>query len=249
MQSSKNPFLDWDALSPREPVAQRRRDRRRDRRRHGTASRSGSSRAFSVTRDQATLVMSGRRDREDGLRRDRRHRESDPRVDPRRRRSRRRSFAAKDAKGLDAPLDRRRPHVRVCEAGRSVRAQPRRDGGEEPDAEAETAAAQRRRTPDPKPVITPDEKKETETTESFSAGAFSRDGSRLIATSSKGWYVVNVADGDAQADPHARQGRGEEPAGRACSTGRRMVRRSTRTGAHATSGSAASPGSTRPRAR
>ena len=30
--------------------------------------------------------------------------------------------------------------------------------------------------------------------ESFSAGAFSRDGSKLLITSRKGWYVINVAD-------------------------------------------------------
>lgn len=35
-----------------------------------------------------------------------------------------------------------------------------------------------------------DEKKET-----FSAGPFSRDGSRLLITGGKGWYVVTVADG------------------------------------------------------
>lgn len=44
-------------------------------------------------------------------------------------------------------------------------------------------------------VTTPDEKKETEAPESFSAGSFSRDASKLLVTSSKGWYVVNVADG------------------------------------------------------
>lgn len=49
--------------------------------------------------------------------------------------------------------------------------------------------------PGEKPVITPDEKKEVEAPESFSAGSFSRDASKLLMTSSKGWYVVNVADG------------------------------------------------------
>jgi dipeptidyl aminopeptidase/acylaminoacyl peptidase len=44
-------------------------------------------------------------------------------------------------------------------------------------------------------VMTPDEKKETEAAENFSAGAFSRDASKLLVTSSKGWYVVTVADG------------------------------------------------------
>ena len=35
----------------------------------------------------------------------------------------------------------------------------------------------------------------TEEAESFSAGAFSRDNSRLVLTSRKGWYVASVADG------------------------------------------------------
>jgi dipeptidyl aminopeptidase/acylaminoacyl peptidase len=41
-----------------------------------------------------------------------------------------------------------------------------------------------------------DERKEK--TESFSAGPFSRDGSKILVTSKKGWYVVNVADGTRQ---------------------------------------------------
>ena len=45
------------------------------------------------------------------------------------------------------------------------------------------------------PALTPDEKKKTEEAESFSAGSFSRDASKLLVTSSKGWYVVTVADG------------------------------------------------------
>ena len=49
--------------------------------------------------------------------------------------------------------------------------------------------------PAEKPAVTPDEKKETEAVENFSAGSFSRDASKLLVTSSKGWYVVNVADG------------------------------------------------------
>jgi dipeptidyl aminopeptidase/acylaminoacyl peptidase len=45
------------------------------------------------------------------------------------------------------------------------------------------------------PVLTADEKKETEPRESFSVTSFSRDASKLLITSRKGWYVVNVADG------------------------------------------------------
>ncbi|MEI6245169.1 MAG: prolyl oligopeptidase family serine peptidase, partial [Acidobacteriota bacterium] len=47
----------------------------------------------------------------------------------------------------------------------------------------------------PGDAVTPAEKKETEPAESFSAGPFTRDGAKLLVTSSKGWYVVNVADG------------------------------------------------------
>ena len=47
----------------------------------------------------------------------------------------------------------------------------------------------------PATVITPDEKKETETPESFAVESFSRDATKLLMTSRKGWYVVNVADG------------------------------------------------------
>jgi dipeptidyl aminopeptidase/acylaminoacyl peptidase len=45
------------------------------------------------------------------------------------------------------------------------------------------------------PILTPDEKKETEAAESFAVQSFSRDGTKLLVTSRKGWYVVNVADG------------------------------------------------------
>jgi dipeptidyl aminopeptidase/acylaminoacyl peptidase len=57
------------------------------------------------------------------------------------------------------------------------------------------AAAPAAAAPPPAPVLTPDEKKEAETTESFSVTSFSRDGSKLLVSSRKGWYVVNVADG------------------------------------------------------
>ena len=39
------------------------------------------------------------------------------------------------------------------------------------------------------------EKSKSEDTEAFSVVSFSRDGSKLLITSKKGWYVVNVADG------------------------------------------------------
>ncbi len=62
------------------------------------------------------------------------------------------------------------------------------------DAEA------RNLTPRPKPpagepaVTTPDERDEASRPESFSVGSFNRAGTELLMTSSKGWYVVNVAD-------------------------------------------------------
>jgi dipeptidyl aminopeptidase/acylaminoacyl peptidase len=43
-------------------------------------------------------------------------------------------------------------------------------------------------------VVTADERKETEPAESFAVTSFSRDATKLLVTSRKGWYVVNVAD-------------------------------------------------------
>jgi dipeptidyl aminopeptidase/acylaminoacyl peptidase len=48
-------------------------------------------------------------------------------------------------------------------------------------------------TPKPKGEAT--EKVESEDTEAFSVVSFSRDGTKLLITSKKGWYVANVADG------------------------------------------------------
>jgi dipeptidyl aminopeptidase/acylaminoacyl peptidase len=45
------------------------------------------------------------------------------------------------------------------------------------------------------PVLTRDEKTEAETPESFSVESFSRDATKLLVTSRKGWYILNVADG------------------------------------------------------
>ena len=51
-----------------------------------------------------------------------------------------------------------------------------------------------------------------EDAESFSVVSFSRDGSKLLLTSKKGWYVASVADGVARSRAHARrQERGQEP--------------------------------------
>jgi dipeptidyl aminopeptidase/acylaminoacyl peptidase len=45
------------------------------------------------------------------------------------------------------------------------------------------------------PVLTPEEKKEAEAAESFAVESFSRDATKVLVTSRKGWYVVNVTDG------------------------------------------------------
>ena len=47
----------------------------------------------------------------------------------------------------------------------------------------------------PKPKREAGEKSEAEDAESFSAISFSRDGSKLLISSKKGWYVASVADG------------------------------------------------------
>jgi dipeptidyl aminopeptidase/acylaminoacyl peptidase len=47
----------------------------------------------------------------------------------------------------------------------------------------------------PKPEKPADTTERAEEAESFSAGAFSRDNTKLVVTSRKGWYVVSVADG------------------------------------------------------
>jgi len=106
-------------------------------------------------------------------------------------------LAAKDLKGLTlrwsddlqwfAYAKQGEVFVRATAGGdaRSVTPRPKAATaeGQTPGADATTP-----------PVVTPDEKKETETPESFSVTSFSRDGSRLLVTSRKGWYVVNVAD-------------------------------------------------------
>jgi hypothetical protein len=101
-------------------------------------------------------------------------------------------FAPKDLKGLTLRWPRT-ADVCLRQAGRSVRAVAR--GGEARSLTPRPKSA----TPDAKPaaatpILTPDEKKETEAPESFSVTSFSRDGSKLLVTSRKGWYVVNVAD-------------------------------------------------------
>jgi dipeptidyl aminopeptidase/acylaminoacyl peptidase len=50
----------------------------------------------------------------------------------------------------------------------------------------------------PKADAAPDGAKPANEAESFSVGAFSRDGSRIVLTSRKGWYVATLADGTRQ---------------------------------------------------
>ncbi len=199
---------------PREPVAQRRRDRRRDRRGHGTHP---GAEALELSADARSghARHAGGRDREDGLRRHRRHGESDPRVEPRR-------DAAEDdpssegREGPRDPVDGRRPHVCVCEAGRGVRAQPRCDGGEEPDAEAETRGRRQARRRG---------HAGSEARHHAGRKEGNRDGRvvfrrrvqprRVQAHRDEQQGLVRRQRGrrHAEADSHARQGRGEESAG------------------------------------
>jgi dipeptidyl aminopeptidase/acylaminoacyl peptidase len=196
VQSSKNPFLDWDALS--------RENRWRSVAEIDVTTGAVTERvperklsSFQLTRDQTTLVMQedvtektdydvigGTENQILALTRG----DAKPTT----------ILPAKDAKGLTfrwtddgrtfAYAKQGEVFVRSLDVTEARNLTPK----PKPAADATSDASAKA---DPKPVITPDEKKETETAESFSAGAFSRDGSKLIATSSKGWYVVNVADG------------------------------------------------------
>jgi dipeptidyl aminopeptidase/acylaminoacyl peptidase len=57
---------------------------------------------------------------------------------------------------------------------------------------------ERPRSITPRPKKEDTEKTNSEDTESFSLTSFSRDGSKLLITSKKGWYVASVADGSRQ---------------------------------------------------
>ena len=114
-------------------------------------------------------------------------------------------FAPKDLKGLTlrwtedlrtfAYAKQGEVFVRGIDGGDARSLTPRPKA---PAADARPAGAPGTTTttppPAPPPVLTPDEKKEVETPESFSVSSFTRDGSQLLITSRKGWYVVNVAD-------------------------------------------------------
>jgi dipeptidyl aminopeptidase/acylaminoacyl peptidase len=187
VQSSKNPFLDWDALS--------RENRWRSVVEVDAATGAVTERvperklsAFQLTRDQGTVVFQEdvtEKTDYDVIGGTDNQILSWSRGDA----QARTVLAAKDAKGLTLRwTDDGRTFAYAKQGEVFVKSL---DGG---DA--------RNLTPKPKPaadakppVVTPDEKKEAETAESFAAGPFSRDGSRLVVTSSKGWYVVTVADG------------------------------------------------------
>jgi dipeptidyl aminopeptidase/acylaminoacyl peptidase len=85
--------------------------------------------------------------------------------------------------------------VRSVEGGeaRSLTPKPKGTAGAEKTENTEKTVGTEK-TLKPVPVITADEKKETETTESFSVESFSRDASKLLVTSRKGWYVINLGD-------------------------------------------------------
>ena len=156
-------------------------------------------------------------------------------VDARRRRAAD-ALCAEGLQGPDAAVERGLAVVRVREAGRSVRSAAS-TGGEARSVTPKPPSTERRRRDKPAApaVVTPDEKKETETAESFIVDSFSRDGSKLLVTSRKGWYVVNVADATRAQILHARRRRGEEPARRGARLDARTARASTRPGARATS--------------
>jgi dipeptidyl aminopeptidase/acylaminoacyl peptidase len=186
VQSSKNPFLDWDALSRENKW---RNLAEIDVRTGAVTDRLPERKLSSVqvTRDQSAIVfqedstektdydvIGGTENRVLVWTRG----DIEPKT----------LLTPKDAKGLQ---------LRWSDDGRTFAYAKQGEvfvrslGGEaknltpKPKADDPTSGA----------VMTPDEKKETEAAESFAAGSFSRDASRLLVTSSKGWYVVNVADG------------------------------------------------------
>ena len=192
VQSSANPFLDWDALS--------RENRWRNVAEIDVTSGAVSERvperklsSVLLPRDQATVILQddvtektdydvigGTTNQIVAWTKG----EAEPRT----------ILAAKDAKGLT---------LRWSDDGRAFAYAKQGEvfvgslaGGEPRNLTPKPKPADDAKAkPDTKPVLTPDEKKETEQAESFSAGPISRDGSKLIVTSSKGWYVVNAADG------------------------------------------------------
>lgn len=102
-------------------------------------------------------------------------------------------LSPKDAKGLTL---RWSDDLRSFAYAKSGEVFVRRvDGGEAKNLTPKPKTDKPADKPGAAPVLAADEKKETEAVENFSAGAFSRDASKILVTSSKGWYVVNVADG------------------------------------------------------
>ncbi len=192
VQSSKNPFLDWDALS--------RENRWRNVVEVDVATGAVTERVperklsgFQLTRDQGTLVVqedvTEKTDYDviggtDNQILSWNRGDAQPKT----------VLAAKDAKGLTLRwTDDGRTFAYAKQGEVFVKSL---DGGDARNLTPKPKpAADAKPVVDAKPAVTPDEKKETEAAESFAAGPFSRDGARLIVTSSKGWYVVTVADG------------------------------------------------------
>ncbi|TAK19417.1 MAG: S9 family peptidase [Acidobacteria bacterium] len=188
VQSSKNPFLDWDALG-RE--AKWRNLAELDVKTGAVTDRLPERKLSSaqLTRDQAAVVF-----QEDATEKtdydviggtDNRllvwsRGDAEPKT----------LLAPKDAKGLQLRWsDDGRTFAYAKQGEVFVRSLT----GDATNLTPKPKAAEP--TPGAAPAVAADEKKETESAESFSAGSFSRDASKLLVTSSKGWYVVNVADG------------------------------------------------------
>jgi dipeptidyl aminopeptidase/acylaminoacyl peptidase len=192
VQTSKNPFLDWDALSREN----RWRDVAEIDAATGVVTERVPERKISsvlLTRDQGAIVIQedvtektdydviGGTDNQvirwtPG--------DTQPKT----------VMSAKDAKGLT---------IRWADDGTSLAYSKQGEvfvrnlaGGE-----AKNLTPKPKAEPGPKPATpAPDkadekDKKDTDAPESFSAGAFSRDASKILVTSSKGWYVVTIADG------------------------------------------------------
>ena len=114
--------------------------------------------------------------------------------------------------------------------------------------EAAAKEAESKKEPDPAAPSGKDAKKDEP--EQFAVVSFSRDGSQLLVTSKKGWYIVATGDGARRRlmalDPEKEE---QSPRIEADVAGAPTGRRSTRRGPRGTSGSAASCASTSPRAR
>jgi dipeptidyl aminopeptidase/acylaminoacyl peptidase len=201
VQSSKAPFLEWDELNranrwrtvteidiatgqPTDRLSERKVSNYR-------VSRDGSFIVFQEDSTEKTDydIIGGTENRLLVWRRG----DAEPRT----------LFSPKDFKGITprwsddskwfAYSKQGEVFVRAVDGGEARNLTPKKSEKTE-GTEKKTETTERAATPSPPPILTPDEKKETETAESFSVDSFSRDASKLLVTSRKGWYVVTVAD-------------------------------------------------------